>query len=74
MFQCNPIKTTHDDWFTRKSAWSDISQFIPSDKVIWESFMYNSVSKSPIYLQELGFDVDWDVNENIFTHKNEMIV
>jgi hypothetical protein len=69
MFQCNPVKTTHDDGFTRKSAWSDISHFIPSDKIIWESFMLGSVSKSPIYLQELGWDVEWNPNENIFTQK-----
>ena len=31
--------------------------------------MLNSVSKSPIYLQELGFDVEWDVNEDVFTQQ-----
>jgi len=66
MFQCNPVKTTHDDYFTRKKAWEDISQFIPREKTIWESCMLNSVSNSPIYLQELGFDVEWNVNEDIF--------
>jgi hypothetical protein len=69
MFQCNPVKTSHDDWFTRKSAWSDISQFIPRDKVIWEACMLDSTSFSPIYLQQIGFDVDWNVNENIFTRQ-----
>jgi hypothetical protein len=69
MFQCNPVKTSHDDWFTRKSAWSDISQFIPRDKVIWEACMLDSTSFSPIYLQEMGFDVEWNVNEDIFTQQ-----
>ena len=69
MFACNPVKTTHDDWFSRKKTWEDIIQFIPRDKVIWESFMLNSVSNSPIYLQELGWDVDWNVNEDIFNQQ-----
>ena len=69
MFHCNPVKTSHDDWFTRKSAWSDISQFIPRDKVIWEACMLDSTSFSPIYLQEMGFDVEWNVNEDIFTQQ-----
>jgi len=71
MLACDPVKTTHDDWFTRKSAWSDISQFIPRDKVIWESCMLDSASNSPIYLQELGFDVDWNVNEDITQQKRD---
>ena len=69
MFQCNPVKTTHDDWFSRKKTWEDIIQFIPSDKVIWEACMKDSTSNSPIYLQELGFVVDWNVNEDIFTQQ-----
>ena len=24
MFQCNPKKEIHDDYFTRKSAWEDM--------------------------------------------------
>jgi len=69
MFQCNPVKSTHDDWFTRKKAWEDIIQFIPRDKVIWEACMMDSTSFSPIYLQELGFDVEWNVNEDIFSQQ-----
>jgi len=69
MLAGNPVKTTHDDWFSRKKTWEDIIQFIPRDKVIWESFMLNSVSNSPIFLQELGFDVDWNVNEDMFTQQ-----
>ena len=69
VFICNPVKTSHDDWFTRKSAWSDISQFLPSDKVIWEACMKVSTSNSPIYLQELGFDVEWNTNEDILLNR-----
>jgi hypothetical protein len=27
---------THDDYMTPFSAWDNIKQFIPKDKVIWE--------------------------------------
>ena len=65
MFQCNPVKSTHDEYYTRKSHWEDISQFIDSDKIIWEACMLGSLSNSPIYLQEMGFDVEWNINEDI---------
>ncbi len=28
----------HDDYMTPKSAWENIQQFIPKDKVIWRHF------------------------------------
>jgi len=31
--------------------------------------MLNSVSNSPIYLEQLGLDVEWNVNEDIFTQQ-----
>jgi len=66
LFASNPVKTTHDDYFTRKSAWEDIQEFTPRDKTIRESCMLGSVSRSPHYLEQLGFDVEWSVNEDIF--------
>ena len=45
----------HDDYMTPKSAWENIQQFIPKDKVIWESFYGDG--KSGTFLKELGFDV-----------------
>lgn len=45
----------HDDYMTPKYAWENIKQYIPKDKVIWESFYGDG--KSGTYLQELGFDV-----------------
>tara|TARA_R110001632_G_scaffold214255_1_gene340934 strand:+ start:19 stop:516 length:498 start_codon:yes stop_codon:yes gene_type:complete len=45
----------HDDYMTPKYAWENIQQFIPKDKVIWESFYGDG--KSGTFLQELGFDV-----------------
>ena len=42
----------HDDYMTPKSAWENINQYIPKDKVIWEAFYGNG--KSGTYLEELG--------------------
>ena len=47
--------TKHDNYMTPKSAWEAIQQFIPKDKVIWESFAGNGNSSK--FLTELGFDV-----------------
>ena len=47
--------TKHDDYTTPKSAWENILQYIPKDKVIWESFYADGTSGT--YLQELGFNV-----------------
>ena len=69
MFQCNPVKSTHDEYYTRKGHWEDTIEYIDSDKIIWEAFMLGSVSKSPIYLQEIGRDVEWNTTEDIFTQQ-----
>lgn len=45
----------HDDYMTPKSAWEEIKDFIPKDKVIWEAFYGDGVSGN--YLRELGFEV-----------------
>ncbi len=45
----------HDDYMTPFSAWEDIKNYIPKDKVIWEAFYGNG--KSGEYLQQLGFKV-----------------
>ena len=45
----------HDDYMTPKSAWENIKEYIPKDKIIWEAFYGDG--KSGEYLQELGFDV-----------------
>jgi hypothetical protein len=45
----------HDDYMTPKSAWENIKEYIPKDKVIWESFFGDGESGS--HLQELGFEV-----------------
>jgi len=45
----------HDDWMTPKTAWENIKEYIPKDKVIWEAFYGNG--KSGKYLTDLGFNV-----------------
>ena len=45
----------HDDYMTPKSAWENIKQYIPKDKVIWEAWWGDG--KSGEYLKELGFNV-----------------
>tara|TARA_R110000824_G_scaffold77644_1_gene196297 strand:- start:190 stop:684 length:495 start_codon:yes stop_codon:yes gene_type:complete len=45
----------HDDYMTPKSAWENIKDYIPTDKVIWEPFYGDG--KSGENLRELGFNV-----------------
>jgi hypothetical protein len=66
MLACNPVKVVYDEYYTRARAWEDIAHYIPRDKILLESFMLNSVSSSPLYLQELGFQVEWDTSSDFF--------
>jgi hypothetical protein len=66
LIACNPVKAVFDEYFTRKKAWEDIQEFIPRDKILLESFMLNSASSSPLYLQELGFNVEWNTSHDFF--------
>ena len=45
----------HDDYMTPLSAWDNIKQFIPKDKVIWEAFYGDGSSGD--HLKGLGFNV-----------------
>lgn len=57
----------HDDYMTPFTAWENIKDYIPKDKVIWESFFGDG--KSGNHLQELGFEV---IHKNIdFFENNE---
>ncbi len=47
--------TKHDDYMTPKSAWINIRNYIPKDKVIWEAFYGNN--QSGTFLKELGYNV-----------------
>lgn len=61
----------HDDYYTPKSAWEQIQNFIPQDYTVWECFSKNSNEQSIRYLKELGFNVigskhyDFLTNEGI---------
>jgi hypothetical protein len=57
----------HDDYMTPQSAWENIKNFIPKDKLIWECFYGNGSSGT--YLTELGFDV---IHEDIDFYENNL--
>ena len=42
----NTIFDVNDEYFTPKSAWEAIKDYIPKDKVIWEAFYGNGTSKN----------------------------
>jgi len=65
MIACNPVKDVFDEYYTRKKSFEDIQHFIPRKRK-WEAFMLNSVSSSPLYLQELGFNVEWNTSQDFF--------
>ena len=56
----------HDDYMTPKSAWEDIKQYIPKDKIIWEAFYGNGDSGK--YLTEMGFNT---IHEDIDFYDND---
>ena len=57
----------HDDYMTPKSAWENIKQFIPTDKVIYEPFYGDG--KSGEYLRQVGFTV---IHEPIDFFENDL--
>jgi len=60
--------TKHDDYMTPKSAWENIKQFIPKDKVIWEPFYGDGTSGE--YLREItGNEV---IHENVDFFENDL--
>jgi len=66
MFASNPVKSSHDEYYTRKKAFDEIQHFIPRNQKIWEAFMMGSLSNSPQYLTELGFDVEFSTSDDFF--------
>ena len=73
LFQCNPVKAIHDDYYTRKISWQNIIDFIPKDKVIWEPF-YSENSDSASHLKELGFDVIWKDADFFESNEGQIVV
>ena len=57
----------YDDYMTPKYAWENIQQYIPKDKIIWESFYGDS--KSGDYLRELGFET---IHEPVDFFENDL--
>ena len=57
----------HDDYMTPFSAWEDIKEYIPKDKVIWEAF-YGS-GESGTHLSRLGFNI---INEPVDFFENDL--
>jgi len=62
----------HDDYMTPKSAWENIKDYIPKDKVIWEAFYGDG--KSGEYLRELGFNVIHNDNDFFESNEGDIIV
>lgn len=62
----------NDDWMTPLSAWNDIKNFIPKDKIIWEAFYGDG--KSGIYLKSLGFKVIHEPIDFFKNNKGDVII
>ena len=58
--------TRHNDYMTPKSAWDNIIDYIPKDKVLWEAFYGDGMSGK--YLEDLGYDV---IHEDIDFFEND---
>ena len=63
---------THDCYMTPKSAWENIQQYIPKDKIIWEAFMGDG--KSGQYLTELGYNVIHNDNDFFLSNEGDVLV
>ena len=62
----------HDYYMTPKSAWENIKQYIPEDKIIWEAFMGDG--KSGEYLKELGYNVIHNDNDFFLSNEGDVLV
>jgi hypothetical protein len=51
----NTTFDVNDEYFTPKSAWEAIKDYLPKDKVIWEAFYGDGSSGK--HLEDLGFKV-----------------
>tara|TARA_R110000772_G_scaffold148580_3_gene259151 strand:- start:614 stop:1168 length:555 start_codon:yes stop_codon:yes gene_type:complete len=67
-FKDSPIFSTHNDYYTPKSAWINIKHLIPEDKIIYECFMLNSNQQSKKHLQEIGYNVVGDKTIDFLTN------
>ena len=66
-FQTRKGDKSDDCYMTPLSAWEDIKAFIPTDKLLWESFYGDGQSAE--HLRTLGFNV---ISENVDFFKSDM--
>ena len=59
--------SNHDDYMTPKSAWENIKDYLPRDKIIWECFYGDGNSGK--YLEELGCNV---IHKNVDFFKHNL--
>ena len=64
--------TNYDDWMTPSSVWTAIKQYIPPDKLIWESFYGNG--ESGTYLESMGFNVIHQDIDFFYNNLGEIII
>jgi hypothetical protein len=62
----------HDDYMTPFSAWDNIKQFIPKDKVIYEAFYGDGESGE--HLKKLGFNVIHEPIDFFENDKGDIVV
>ncbi len=62
----------HDDYMTPLSAWENIKDYIPKNKVIWEAFYGDG--KSGQHLEQLGFNVIHEEIDFFNNDKGDIIV
>jgi len=70
-FHTNTFKK-HDDYMTPKSAWENIKNYIPTDKIIWEAFYGDGDSGK--YLTELGFQTIHEPIDFFESDRGDIIV
>lgn len=57
-FKDSPLFAVHNDYYTPKSAWEQIKQFVNTDLKVWECFLLNCGNEqSKKYLTECGYEV-----------------
>ena len=73
-FKDSPKFSTHDDYYTPKSAWQQIQHLIQkkfgNSPTIYECFLLNSNGQSKKYLKELGYKVLGDTTHD-FLRKDQ---
>lgn len=69
-FKDSPHFSTHDDYYTPKSAWKQITKFIPESYRIFEAFNLGSNLQSAKHLKELGYEVIADNKIDFLNNKH----